>query len=106
MLSQQAVNLVMFCLCISSGFSVIIFERGYVQRPPYWKKAEMTRYIVHACDWGAISTLSTLPGHQGAPFTNVISVSDGPVDNGTGENTKVQYNIVTFRTILNLLKYL
>jgi len=74
------------CLCmISSSIGLISYDKLRLgDRPSYRNKAEMARYIMHKCDWGAIATLSTLPGHTGLPFSNVISVSDGPVNNASG----------------------
>ena len=74
------------CLCmINSSIGLISYEKlRFRDRPSYRNKAEMARYIMHRCDWGAIATLSTLPGHIGLPFSNVISVSDGPVNNASG----------------------
>lgn len=53
-------------------------------RPPISDKAKMARYMVHAVDWCVIGTTSTMKGHTGAPFTNILSVSDGPIGNSSG----------------------
>ena len=53
-------------------------------RPPPKEKAAMARYLVHKSDWCVIGTISTMKGQEGAPFTNIVSMSDGPVDNSTG----------------------
>eukprot|EP00891_Asterochloris_glomerata_P008141 jgi/Astpho2/8141/gw1.00120.185.1_t len=39
----------------------------------------MARWLVHKCTWGTVATL-----HRGTPFANVVSFSDGPLDNSTG----------------------
>ncbi|XP_078422072.1 protein CREG1-like [Cetorhinus maximus] len=52
--------------------------------PPHDKVAQMARYIVHACDWGSVATISTHPPLKGWPFSNIFSVSDGPLGKGSG----------------------
>lgn len=43
----------------------------------------MARYLVHRNSWGSLATRSR---HlQGAPFANVVSVSDGAPGNSTGK---------------------
>merc|ERR1739838_405166 len=53
-------------------------------RPPATDKAGMARYLAHKVDMCIIGTISTMAGRQGLPFTNVLSVCDGPKDNSTG----------------------
>lgn len=38
----------------------------------------------HFLDWTALSTISTLPGIWSFPFSNIVSFSDGPVENSSG----------------------
>ncbi|XP_019631020.1 PREDICTED: protein CREG1-like [Branchiostoma belcheri] len=52
--------------------------------PPHGDYAAMARYVVHNNDWGSLASISTHQPMKGKPFTNVFSVSDGPVENGTG----------------------
>ncbi|XP_053163421.1 protein CREG1 isoform X2 [Hemicordylus capensis] len=50
-----------------------------VDIPPHNETARVARYVAHACDWGALATLSTQESPmRGQPFANVFSVSDGP----------------------------
>ena len=53
-------------------------------RPLATDKAGMARYLAHKVDMCIIGTTSTMAGRQGLPFTNVLSVCDGPKDNSTG----------------------
>ncbi|XP_068678823.1 protein CREG1-like [Montipora foliosa] len=50
--------------------------------PPRSEKAKTARYIVHNSLWGSVSTISK--SLDGAPFSMVMSFSDGTVDNSTG----------------------
>ncbi|XP_048351509.1 protein CREG1 [Sphaerodactylus townsendi] len=52
--------------------------------PPSNETARVARFVAHACDWGALATLSTQPQVQGQPFANVFSISDGELSKGTG----------------------
>ncbi|XP_066563043.1 protein CREG2 isoform X2 [Amia ocellicauda] len=53
--------------------------------PPPHEEAERTaRYLAHHSSWGFLATISTQQKIQGLPFGNIFSVSDGPLDNGTG----------------------
>lgn len=40
--------------------------------------------VFFSIDWVAISTISTQKETAGYPFVNLQSMSDGPVENGTG----------------------
>ncbi|XP_072369767.1 protein CREG1 [Scyliorhinus torazame] len=60
------------------------FLRGSSSIPPHDEVARMARYIVHACDWGSVATISTHPAVGGRPFSNIFSVSDGPLGKGSG----------------------
>ncbi|XP_065333198.1 uncharacterized protein CREG [Cloeon dipterum] len=46
--------------------------------------AKMARYIMHKADWASVATESTLPHSKNYPFVTVQSVSDGPVEKGSG----------------------
>ncbi|NXK74823.1 CREG1 protein, partial [Amazona guildingii] len=46
--------------------------------PPPEDAARMARFVLHACDWGALATLSAQEGLRGYPFANIFSLSDGP----------------------------
>ncbi|XP_078581390.1 protein CREG1-like [Branchiostoma floridae x Branchiostoma japonicum] len=52
--------------------------------PPHGDYAATARYVVHNNDWGSLASISTHQPMKGKPFSNVFSVSDGPVGNGTG----------------------
>jgi hypothetical protein len=51
-------------------------------RPDYHEAALMARWLVHASNWGVMSTTSRHLG--GMPYGNPVSVSDGPGDKPTG----------------------
>jgi len=52
------------------------------KQPPFWKKAENARWLVHEADWATLATTSV---HlNGMAFANTRSFVDGPVDNATG----------------------
>ena len=60
----------------------LIAEATLLARPPREDHAAMARYLIHANEYG---TLATRSRHlHGAPFANVVSVSDGAVGNSTG----------------------
>ncbi|XP_048397152.1 protein CREG1 [Stegostoma tigrinum] len=59
--------------------------RGSISIPPHDEVARMARYIVHKSDWCSMATISTQESIKGLPFSNVFSVSDGPLEKGTGE---------------------
>jgi len=52
--------------------------------PPHDQVARMARYITHNSEWAALATIATRDPIIGFPFANVLSISDGPVDNSTG----------------------
>ena len=52
--------------------------------PPHDQVARMARFIAHNSDWAALVTIATREPIIGFPFANVLSISDGPVDNSTG----------------------
>uniref|UniRef100_H2ZU95 CREG-like beta-barrel domain-containing protein n=1 Tax=Latimeria chalumnae TaxID=7897 RepID=H2ZU95_LATCH len=52
--------------------------------PPHDQVAKVARYVAHSCDWGSLATISVQEVVRGWPFANVFSVSDGPLEQGTG----------------------
>ena len=54
--------------------------------PPFVEKAKRARYLLHYTNWSVIGTTSSLYKISGVPvpFTNVVAISDGPMDNSTG----------------------
>ncbi|XP_043929037.1 protein CREG1 [Protopterus annectens] len=69
-------KLVLFLVVVLTGLVFCI--------PPHDQVAKVARFVVHRCDWGSLATISTQPEVKGQPFANVFSVSDGPVEKGTG----------------------
>ncbi|XP_068950812.1 protein CREG1 [Petaurus breviceps papuanus] len=55
-----------------------------LELPPREDVARVARFVAHACNWGALATLSTVPAVHGRPFANIFSVSDGPVGQSSG----------------------
>ncbi|XP_048453936.1 protein CREG2 isoform X1 [Rhincodon typus] len=55
-----------------------------VPEQPQREKALTARYMVHSSNWGFLATLSTLDKIKGVPFGNILSISDGLLDNSTG----------------------
>nr|CAD7412835.1 unnamed protein product [Timema poppensis] len=56
----------------------------YTDVPPPSAATRMARYVVHNTAWGALATISQQPRIKTFPFVNTFSVSDGPLNNGTG----------------------
>lgn len=52
--------------------------------PPPEQGAKMARYIAHSCDWASLGTISSTLEIKGYPFSDVFSVSDGPLLNSSG----------------------
>lgn len=52
-------------------------------RPPHWEYAKLARWLIHANDWGVVSTTSQHLGNNIA-FGNAVSYSDGPLGDSTG----------------------
>ncbi|XP_067896961.1 protein CREG1 [Heterodontus francisci] len=69
---------------VLSFLFLFAFLRGSSSIPPHNDVARMARYIVHACDWGSVATISKQPCVVGRPFSNIFSVSDGPLARGSG----------------------
>ncbi|KAF4513913.1 UNVERIFIED_CONTAM: hypothetical protein B566_EDAN017736 [Ephemera danica] len=57
---------------------------GRADPPPPTEAARMARYIVHNTDWATMATISTMPKIKGYPFSNTVSISDGPIDASSG----------------------
>ncbi|XP_076804128.1 protein CREG1-like [Clavelina lepadiformis] len=87
----------LFFVCVSAAIGIqfqpianVIYEKLSVDQypsynPPSWnERAKRARYLLHYSNWGVIGTISTHYNRSGLPFTNVIVVSDGPLDNSTG----------------------
>nr|CAD7453859.1 unnamed protein product [Timema tahoe] len=56
----------------------------YADVPPPSAATRMARYVVHNTAWGALATISQQPRIKTFPFVNTFSVSDGPLNNGSG----------------------
>lgn len=55
-----------------------------VHIPPHDQVARVARFVAHQCDWASMATISTHKPVVGQPFSNVFSVSDGPLGSGSG----------------------
>ncbi|KAF0046329.1 hypothetical protein F2P81_002858 [Scophthalmus maximus] len=55
-----------------------------VRIPPHEQVARVARFIAHQCDWASVATVSSRPPVVGQPFSNTLSVSDGPRGSGSG----------------------
>lgn len=78
-----------FCIVLLAATTACAFswvlepslQKG-TKKPDIKQHAEFARWLVHANDWGVLSTISR---HlDGAPYGHVVSYSDGPVDKSTG----------------------
>jgi len=85
------VSIVTIALLISSGKSLNILSSstsnnivGDEPPPAPYESAKLARYITHVSDWASFATISTREPILGYPFNNILSLSDGPVDNSTG----------------------
>ncbi|XP_068586041.1 protein CREG1 [Cebidichthys violaceus] len=75
-------------------------DRVRVRIPPHDQVARVARFVAHQVDWASMATVSTHEPVVGRPFSNVFSVSDGPVEpSGTGllesSGTGVPYMYLT-----------
>lgn len=52
--------------------------------PPHTQVAKVARYVVHISEWASVATISTADPIVGYPFANIVSVSDGPVNEASG----------------------
>ncbi|EFN70857.1 Protein CREG1 [Camponotus floridanus] len=52
--------------------------------PPANETALVARYIVNHAEWAAIATVSVQKDTDTYPVADVVSISDGPIENGTG----------------------
>lgn len=57
---------------------------GQPRIPPHEEIARVARFVVNQCEWASMATISTHDPVKGQPFSNVFSISDGPVSYGTG----------------------
>ncbi|XP_077583849.1 protein CREG1 [Stigmatopora nigra] len=55
-----------------------------VRVPPHDQVARVARFVAHQCDWASMATISSHKPVVGQPFSNVFSVSDGPLGSGSG----------------------
>ncbi|XP_067849138.1 protein CREG1 [Heptranchias perlo] len=69
---------------LASLLVLFAFLRGLSSIPPHDEVARMARYIVHSCDWGSVATISTHEPVVGRAFSNIFSVSDGPLEQASG----------------------
>ncbi|XP_028655923.2 T-cell surface glycoprotein CD3 zeta chain isoform X2 [Erpetoichthys calabaricus] len=67
------------------GFVLLVLARTCYCIPPHDEVARVARFIVHNSDWASMATIASRDPIIGTPFANVFSVSDGPLDNSTGE---------------------
>jgi len=56
----------------------------FARRPDWRHKAATARWMVHAIDYGVLSTISSRFSDDAVPFGNVYSFVDGPCANATG----------------------
>ncbi|KAK9496740.1 hypothetical protein O3M35_013029 [Rhynocoris fuscipes] len=91
-------NIIIFCLStillvyandipnfeFGNNVKYIISDTHYPPPPPHDEIARMARYVVHYSDWCVLSQISRQPNTTGMPLGRVFSVSDGPINNGTG----------------------
>ena len=61
-----------------------IVDEDHNDPPPHDQVARMARFITHESNWAAMATISSRSPTTGSPFANIFSVSDGPVEAGSG----------------------
>ena len=61
-----------------------IVDEDHDDPPPHDQVARMARFITHESNWAAMATISSRSPTTGSPFANIFSVSDGPVEDGSG----------------------
>jgi hypothetical protein len=84
--SEMLALLVLLCFH-SIGVSGAECACEIEERPDATAKALTARWMVHALDWGVVSTISSRLGDEGSPaipFGNVYSFVDGSCDTATG----------------------
>lgn len=79
-LLRAAALLLLGLLC--SSLPLTFSYRVHV--PPHDQVARVARFVAHQCDWASMATISTHKPVVGQPFSNVFSVSDGPLGSGSG----------------------
>lgn len=55
-----------------------------LQIPPHEEVARVARFVTHLCDWASLATVSSRDPVVGQPFSNVFSISDGPIAQSSG----------------------
>lgn len=60
-------------------------DRRLPPLPPRDDGPRMARFVTHVSDWGSLATVSTIEEVRGRPFADILSISDGPPGEGTGE---------------------
>lgn len=60
-------------------------DRRLPPLPPREDGPRVARFVTHVSDWGSLATISTIKEVRGWPFADIISISDGPPGEGTGE---------------------
>lgn len=77
--------LVLGVLCwFWSGSEVSSVPSCRLQIPPHEEVARVARFVAHQVDWASLATFSTHDPVKGQPFSNVFSVSDGPLGLSSG----------------------
>lgn len=81
-----------------------------VHIPPHDQVARVARFVAHQCDWASMATISTHKPVVGQPFSNVFSVSDGPLGSGSGVPymylTRMEISVQDLQVKPRLLLYL
>lgn len=78
---RRAAPLLLLGLLCSSLPSTFSYR---VHIPPHDQVALVARFVAHQCEWASVATISTHEPVVGQPFSNVFSVSDGPLGSGSG----------------------
>ncbi|KAJ3584677.1 hypothetical protein NHX12_015172 [Muraenolepis orangiensis] len=52
--------------------------------PPHDAPARVARFVANQCTWASLATTSSHDPVRGQPFSNTLSVSDGPPGHGAG----------------------
>lgn len=60
-------------------------DRRLPPLPPRDDGPRVARFVTHVSDWGSLATISTREEVRGRPFADIISISDGPPGEGSGE---------------------
>lgn len=76
--------LLALCWVSLYGSSVSSAPGCALQIPPHEEVARVARFVAHLCDWASLATVSSRDPVVGQPFSNVFSISDGPIAQSTG----------------------